>query len=46
MLAMMLEAIGYQFKTELKYRVARFLMFDVWLYGFIIYGLIKWGFAK
>jgi hypothetical protein len=45
MLAMMLEAIGYEFKTDLKYRIARFLVFDMWLYAFVFYGLAKWGFG-
>jgi hypothetical protein len=46
MLAMFLEVIGYTFRTEWKYRIARFLVFDVWLYSFLIYGLAKWGFAE
>lgn len=44
MLATFFEVLGFRYKTDFKYRLRRFLIFDVWLYSFVIYGLIKWGF--
>ena len=44
MLALFFEALGCTYKTEMKYRLRRFFIFDLWLYSFLIYGLMKWGF--
>lgn len=46
MFALFYEALGYKFKKDLKYRITRLLMFDIWLYCFVVYGLVKWGFAS
>lgn len=44
MLALFMNALGIECKRDMKYRFRRFIIFDVWYYSFIIYGLIKWGF--
>ena len=44
MLALFMTAFGYEYKRDLKYRIRRFVIFDIWLYSYIVYGLIHWGF--